>query len=174
MFNLDDITNKKDKEHNERWPYIPDHWYRILIFGGSASGKANALLNLISQQDDLDKIYLYNKYLSEPKYEFLIKKRENAAIKHLNDPKAFIECSNTIDDVYNNINDSNPTRKKQLIDFDDIIVDIMSNKKFRAIVKELFIRCRKINISLIFISQSYFSLPKEARSNSKKLFDYED
>ena len=117
---------------------------------------------------------MYAKDLSEPKYQFLIGKCEDVGIKHLNDPKAFIECSNTIDDVYNNINDSNPTRKKQLIDFDDIIVDIMSNKKFRAIVKELFIRCGKINISLIFISQSYFSLSKEARSNSKKLFDYED
>ena len=174
MFKLDDITNENNKEHNEKCLYIPDYPYRSLIIGGCGSGKTNAFLNLIIQQDDIDKIYLYGKDLSKPKYQFLIEKRENAGIKHLNDPKAFIECSNTIDDVYNNINDSNPTRKKQLIDFDDIIVDIMSNKKFRAIVKELFIRCRKINISLIFISQSYFSLPKEARSNSKKLFDYED
>ena len=167
MFNLDDITNKKDKEHNEKWPYIPDHWYRILIFGGSASGKANALLNLISQQDDLEKIYLYNKYLSEPKYEFLIKKRENAAIKHLNDPKAFIECSNTIDDVYESIDDYNSTRKRKILNvFDDTIADVMSNKKFQAVVKELCIRCRKLNISLVFITQSYSSIPKDVRLNS--------
>ena len=76
MINLDSITNENNKEHNEKWPYIPDHPYRILIIGGSGSGKTNALLNLIKEQDDIDKIYLYAKDLSEPKYEFLIKKRE--------------------------------------------------------------------------------------------------
>ena len=93
--------------------YISDHPYRTLIIGGSRSGKTNALLNLISQQDDIDKIYLYAKDLSEPKYEFLIKNHENAGIKHLNDSKAFIECSNTMDDVYENIDDYNPTRKRK-------------------------------------------------------------
>ena len=77
MINLDSITNENNKEHNEKWPYIPDHPYRILIIGGSGSGKTNALLNLIKEQDDIDKIYLYAKDLSEPKYEFLIKKHEN-------------------------------------------------------------------------------------------------
>ena len=72
MFNLDDITSENSKEHNKKWPYIPDHPYRILIIGGSGSRKTNILLNLISQQDDVDKIYLYAKDLSEPKYEFLI------------------------------------------------------------------------------------------------------
>ena len=105
MINLDSITN----ENNEKGPYIPDHPYRILIIGGSGSGKTNALLNLINEQDDIDKIYLYAKYLSESKYEYLIKKRENAGIKHLNDPKALIECSNTMDGVYKNINDYNPS-----------------------------------------------------------------
>ena len=99
MINLDSITNETNKEHNEKWPYIPDHSYRILIFGGSGSGKTIALLNLIKEQDDIDKIYLYAKDLSEPKYEFLIKKRKNTGIKHLNDPNAFIDCFNTIDDV---------------------------------------------------------------------------
>ena len=125
MINLDSITSENNKEHSEKWPFIPDHLYRILIIGGSGSGKTNALLNLIKEQDDIDKIYLYAKDLSEPKYEFLIKKRENAGIKHLNDSKAFIECSNMMDDVYENINDYNQSRKiKILIVFDDMIADI--------------------------------------------------
>ena len=98
MINLDNIMNENNKEHNKKWPYIPDHPYRILIIRGSGSGKTNTLLNLI-------KIYLYAKDLSESKYEYLIKNRENAGIKHVNDSKAFIECSNTMDDVYENIND---------------------------------------------------------------------
>ena len=90
MINLDSITNETNKEHNEKWPYIPDHSYRILIFSGSGSGKTIALLNLIKEQDDIDKIYLYAKDLSEPKYEFLIKKREDVGTNHFNDPNAFI------------------------------------------------------------------------------------
>ena len=147
MINLDSITNENNKKHNKKWPYIPDHPYRILIIGGSGSRKTNALLNSISEQSNIDKIYLYAKDLSEPKYQFLIGKRENAGIKHLNDPKAFIESSNTTDDVYGNIDDYNRTRKRKiLIAFDDMIADIMSNKKLQAAVKELFIRCRKLNI----------------------------
>ena len=110
---------------------------------------------------------MYERDLSEPKCEYLIKKREDAGIKHLNNPNAFIECSNTMDDVYENINDYNPIRKrKKLIVFDDMIADIMGNKKFQAIIKELFIRCRKLNISLVFITQSYFFVPKDVRLNS--------
>ena len=90
MFNLDDITNQANKEHNKKWLSVPDHPFRILIIGGSGSGKTNALLNLIKEQDDIDKMYLYAKDLSEPKYEFVIKKREDAGTKHLNDPNAFI------------------------------------------------------------------------------------
>ena len=124
MINLDSITNENNKEHNEKWPYIPDHPYRILIIGGSGSGKTNALLNLIKEQDDIDKIYLYAKDLSEPKYEVLIKKREKARIKHLNHSEAFIECSNTKNDVYENIDDYDPSRKiKILIVLDDMIDD---------------------------------------------------
>ena len=109
---------------------------------------------------------MYAKDLSEPKYEFLIKKLD-AVMKYLNDSNAFIECSNTMDDIYNNIDDYNPNRKRKLlIVFDDMIADIMSNKKVQAIIKELFIRCRKLNISLVFISQSYFSVPKDVRLNS--------
>ena len=105
MINLDSITNENNKEHNEKWPYIPDHPYRIIIIGGSGSGKTNALINLINEQNDFDKIYLYARDLSKPKQEYLIKKREDAGIKHVNNPNVFIECSNTIDDVYENIND---------------------------------------------------------------------
>ena len=113
---------------------------------------------------------MYERDLSEPKCEYLIKKREDAGIKHLNNPNAFIECSNTMDDVYENINDYNPIRKrKKLIVFDDMIEDIMTNKKFQSIIKELFIRCRKLNISLVFITQSDFSVPKDVRLNSTHL-----
>ena len=158
MFNLDSITNKNNKEQNKKWPFIPDHPYRILIIGGSGSGKTNALLNLINEQNDIDKIYLYARDLNEPKYKILIKKRKDAGIKHLNDPNAFIECSNTMDDVYENIHDYNSSRKRKiLIAFDDMIADIMTNKKFQAIIKELFIRCRKLNISLV-LSLSLISL----------------
>ena len=123
--------------------------------------------NLIKEQDDIDKIYLYEKDLSEPKYEFLIKKCEDTGIKHLNDPNAYIECSNTMDDVYENIDNCNLSRKREiLIVFDDMIAEIMSNKKFQAIIKELFIRCRNVNISLVFITQSYFSVSKDVRLNS--------
>ena len=142
----------------------------MLIIGPYRSGKTNALPNLIQKQDNdnfIDKIYLYARDLSEPKYQFLIKKREDAGIKHLNDPSAFIEYSNTMDDVYNNINDYNLKGKITiLIVFDDMIADIMTNKKIQAIIKELFIRCRKLNISLVFIMQSYFSVLKEVRLHS--------
>ena len=138
-----------------------------MIIGGSGSGKTNALFNLTKEQGDIDKIYLYVKDLSEPKYEFLIQKWEDAGIKHLNDPNAFIECSNTMGNVYENVDKYNPTtRRKILIVFDDMIAEIMSNKKFHAVVKELFIRYRKLNISLVFITQSYFSVPKDVRLNS--------
>ena len=125
------------------------------------------MLNLINEQKDIDNTYLYVEDLSEPKYEYLIKNRENAGIKHVNDSNVFIEYSNTMDDVYKNIDYYNPMRKRKiLIIFNDTIADIMTNKKFRSIIKELFIRCRKLNISLVFITQSYFSVPKDVRLNS--------
>ena len=136
MINLDTIRNENNKEHNLKWPLIPDHPYRILIIGGSGSGKTNTLLNLIKGENDINKIYLQTKDLSKPKYEFLIKKREDAGIKHFNDPNAFIEYSNTMDDIYENINDYNPSRKRKvLFCFDDMIADIMANKNFRPQLK---------------------------------------
>ena len=149
MFNFDAITNKNNKDDDKKWPY------RMIIFGPSGSGKTNALLNLIQKDNDnlIDKIYLYAKDLSEPKYQFLIKKRKDAAIKNLNDPSAFIEYSNTMDDVYYYVDDYNPRRKRKfLIVFDGMIAGIMTDKRFQAIIKELFIRCRKLNISLVFIT----------------------
>ena len=93
--------------------------------------KPNTLLNLINEQREFDKIYLYARDLNKPKYKILIKKREDEGIKRLNDPNAFIEFSNTMDDVYENIHDYNSSRKtKIVIIFDDMIADIMTNKKF--------------------------------------------
>ena len=97
----------------------------------------------------------------------MINNRKNAGIKHLNDPTAFTEYSNNMDDVFTNIDDYNKQRKqKVLIIFNDMIPDIMSSKNFKAIIKELFIRCRKLNISIVFITQSYSRTPKDARLNS--------
>ena len=84
MINLDNIRNENNKKHNEKWSCIPDHPYRILIIGGSGSGKTNALINLINEQNGIDKIDLYARDLSNPKYEYLIKKREDVGIKHVN------------------------------------------------------------------------------------------
>ena len=97
----------------------------------------------------------------------MINKRENKGNKNLNDPNAFIEYFNSMDDVYDDINDYNPKRKRKvLIIFDNMTADVMTNKKFQIIIKKLFIRCRKINVSLCFISQSYFSVPKHVGLNS--------
>ena len=110
---------------------------------------------------------MYATNLSEPKYQFLIKKCKDAGIKNLDDQSALIEYSNIMDEAYNNIDDYNPKRKRKiLIVFDDMIDDIITNKKFQVIIKELFIRCRKLNISPVFITQSYFKVPKDVILNS--------
>ena len=135
MINFDDYTNENKSQHNKNWPYIPDHPYRTLIIGGSGSGKTNTLLNLIDNQPDIDKIYLYAKDLYEPKYQFLINQRESIGLKHCNDPKAFIEYSNDMCDVYENTDDYNLDKEnKILIVFDDMIVDMINNKKLNSIV----------------------------------------
>ena len=171
MINFDEYTNENKINHNPNWQYIPDHPYRILIIGGSGSGKTNTLLSLINNQSDIDKIYLYAKDPYEDKYQFLTKKRESIGIKHFNDPKAFIEYWNDMHDVYQNINDYNPDKEnKILIVFDDMIADMINNKKLNSIVTELFIRGRKLNISLVFITQSYFKIPKDVRLNTSHFF----
>ena len=171
MINFDEYTNENKKEHNLNWPCIPDHPYRILIIGGSGTGKTNALLNLINNQQDIDKIYLYAKDTYEHKYQYLINKRESVGLRHFNDPKAFIEYSNDMHNVYKNIDNYNLNKENEILrDFDDMIADMINNKKLNSIVTELFIRCRKLNISLVFISQSYFKVPKDVRKNSTYVF----
>ena len=171
MINFDEYNSENRINHNPNGPYIPDHPYRILIIGGSGSGQTNALLNLINNQPDIDKIYLYVNDPYEDKYQFLINKRESTGLKHFDDPKAFIECSNDMHDVYGNINDYNPDNEnKILIVFDDMIADKVNIKKLNSIVTELFIRGRKLNISLVFITQSYFKVPKEVRLNTTHFF----
>ena len=153
MLSFDDYANENIIEHNSKWPYIPDHPYRILIIGGSAAGKTNALLNLINNQPDIDETYLYAKDPYEAKYQYLINKREKVGLDHFDDPKAFIEYSNDMQDVHKNIDDYNPRKKRKvLIVFDDMIADMINNKKLDSIVTELFIRGRKLNISIVFIT----------------------
>ena len=111
-----------------------------MIIGCSGSGKTNPLLNLMKEQDDIDKIYLYAKDLSDHKYQFLIKKRENVGIKHLNDLNGFIECSDTMYCIfYESIDNYNPSRKRKiLIVFGDMIADIITNKKVSSHNQRIF------------------------------------
>ena len=105
------------------------------------------------------------------KISILIKKREDVGINHFNNPKDFIEYSNDMHDVYKNIDEHNPDKEnKTLIVFDDMIADMIHNKKLNSIVTELFIRGRKLNISLVFITQSYFKVPKDVRLNTSYFF----
>ena len=161
IINSGSITNR----NNKKWSHISDHPYRILTIGGSKLGKIDALINLINEQNHIVKTYLYAKDLSE--HEILIKQCKNAGIKHFNDPNAFIECSNTMDGVYENIDDYNSNRNKILIAivFDENIADVMTNKKFHAKIEELFERSRELNISLVFIAQSCFAFLKDVRLN---------
>ena len=137
--------------NNPNRSYIPDHPYRILIIGGSGSGKTNVLLNLIKhQQPDIDKVYLYAKNPFESKYLLRINGREKVGIKNLKNQKTFIDYSQTIDDVYENLEGYNPTKKRGVLRvFDDVIADIESNKKLSLFVTELFLRGKKVNISHI-------------------------
>ena len=150
MINFDNYTNENKTEHNLKWPYIPEHPYRILIVGGSGSGKTIALLNLISNQSDIDKIYSYAKDPYEAKYQYLINKRKKAELDHFDDPKAFMEYSNDIQDACKNIEDYNLDKKRKvLIIFDDMISEMINIKRINPIVTELFIRGRKLNISIV-------------------------
>ena len=109
---------------------------------------------------------MYAKDLEEPKYQFLIEKREKSRLENLNDKNAFFEHYNTMDDIYESIKDYNKKRKiKVLIVFDDMISHVMSNKKSQPVLRELFIRCKKLNINRCFLTQSYFSVPKDVKLN---------
>ena len=111
MINFGDYTHENKTEHNPKWPYIPDHPYRTLIIGGSGSVKANELLNLINNQLDIDKIYLYAKDPYEAKYQYFINKREKIGLNHFDDLKTFIEYSNEMQDIYKNIEEYNLEKK---------------------------------------------------------------
>ena len=132
MLNLDNIVSNKKKISLEN-----DDWsFRMLIIGPLGSGKTNTLLHLIDKFHPIDKIYLYAIDTDEEKYQYLINKREQAGIKNLNDPDAFIGYSNDMNDVLEDINNYNKKRDKNvLIIFDDVITDIMRSEKFKAIVK---------------------------------------
>ena len=171
MINFDSYTNVNKTEHNSSGSYIPDHPYRILIIDGSGSGKTNALLNLINNQPDIDKIYLHAKDPYEAKYQYLINKREKVGLDCFNDSKTFMEYSNDMSDVYKNIEDYSPDNKRKvLIAFDDMIADMINNKKLNPIVTELFITGRKLNNSIVFITQSCFKKPKDVRVNFTHFF----
>ena len=171
MINFDDYTNENKIEHNLKCPYIPDHPRRILIIGGSGSGKTNALLNLIDNQPDIDEIYLYEKDPYEAKCRYFIKKREKLRLDHFNDSEAFTEYLNNMQDVYTNIEEYNLRKKgKVSIIFDDMIADMINNKKVNLVETELFIRGRKLNISIVFNTQSYFKVPQEVRLNTTRFF----
>ena len=134
MINFDNYVSENKTEHNRNWPHIPDHLYRILIIGGSGSGKTNLLLNLIEDQS-IDKIYLYAKDLYEAKYQYLIDICEKLGIDHFDNPKAYIEYPNDMRDAYKNIDEYNPhPENKTLIVFDDMIADMINNKKLNSIV----------------------------------------
>ena len=145
MFNLDDITKKDYKD----WKT-----YRKLIIGPSGSGKTNYLLNLILKDNNIiDKIYMYAKDLEEPKRrrEKRRNKKKEAGTKNVNDPTAFIECSNAMDDILENIEDYNKNRKRKILTiFDNMISHVMLDKTAQRVLKDLFIRCRRLNISLFF------------------------
>ena len=129
MISFDNHVNENKTEHNKNWSYIPDHPYRVLIRGDSGSGKTNVLLNLIENQQDIDKIYLYAKDRYEAKCQYLIRICEKVGIDHHNHPRAYIEYSSDMRDVYKNINYYNPDKEnKILIVFDDMIADIIHNK----------------------------------------------
>ena len=128
-------------------------------------------MNLINNQPDIDKIYLYAKDPYEAKYQYLIKKREKEGLDHFKDPKAFMEYSNDMEDVYKNIESYNPGKKRKIIIvFDHMVSDMINNKKLNPAVTELFLGGRKFNISIVFITQSYFKVPKDVRLNSTHFF----
>ena len=149
MFNLDNLTEKDD---NKDWPY------RNVIIGPSGSGKTNYLCSIEKDNNIIDKIYLHAKDLEEPKYKLLLDKREKTGINFNNDPTAFIEYTNSMDDILSNIEDYNKKsrNRKILLIFNDMISHVMPDKKAQRILKYLFIRRRKLNISICFFNTIIF------------------
>ena len=148
--NFDNVKEEYIKEHNSNWPQTFDHLCRILIIGRLGSGKTSSLFNPISHLPDTDKIYLYPNSPYEAKYQLLINKKYS--LKNLNGSKAFIEYSNDKNDIYKNIEEHNPNKKRKiLVIFDDMIVDMVSNKELNSIGTELFIRGKKLNILLFLL-----------------------
>ena len=114
MINYDNVTKEDINEYNLTWSQISDHPYRILIIGGSESGKTNTLRNLTKQQGDdnytvLDKTYLYAKDSYKPKYQYLITKYKSKVLKNLENLKNFVEYFNNMKDVYKNMQGHNPS-----------------------------------------------------------------
>ena len=119
MINSDDYSNENNAKQFKVAVCISDDLYRILIIEGSGSEKTNALLNLINNQPDIDKTDLYAKDPFKAKYTFLITKGESTGLKHFHDPKAFIEYSNDMENVYKNIKEYKIGKKRKiLIDYD--------------------------------------------------------
>ena len=171
MINFDEYTNENKIEHNLKWPHIPDHPYRILIIGGSGSGKTNALLNLINNQPDIDKIYLYAKDPYELKYQYLINKREKVGLDHFNDPKAFMEYSYDMQDVYKNIEDYNPRKKRKVLRvFDDMIADMINNNKLDSIVTNCLLGAENLIFLLYLLCNLILKCQKDVRLNSTHFF----
>ena len=143
-------NNKVEINHDPNWPYISDHTYRTLFIGDSGSGKTNVLLNVIkNQRPYIDKIYLYVKNPFKSKLQLLVNRKEKGGTKKLKYPKVFINYSQIIDDVYENLENYSPTKnRKVLIVFDDMVTDMEANKNLNPFVSELFSRGRLLNISL--------------------------
>ena len=161
MINFDDVTNQNIEKNNSNWLQISDHPSRILIIGGSVSWKANSIFNLISQPWDIDKKNVYAKDPYKAKYQFWHNKQENTGLNHFNDSKAFIEYTNDIDDVNKNFEEHNPNKKRKiLIVFNEMIADMLNSKKLNPVATVLFIRDRKLNISLVFTTWSYCAAHK--------------
>ena len=138
-----------------------------MIIYSFGSGKTNALLHLINNKLDIDKIYLHAKNPYKAKYQCLVSKREKVGVKYYDNRKAFMEYSNDMQDVYKNIEQGNPKNKRKILKlFDNMIADMLSNKKLNPVVTELFLIGTKPHICFGFIMQSYFAVPKNIRLNS--------
>ena len=165
--NFDDYANENKTEHNSNGPYIPAHPYRILIIGGSKSRKTNAWLNLIENQPDIDKKYLYAKDPYEAKYQSFINILGKVDLKRFNYPKSFIEYSNDMQYVYKNIDEYNIDKERKILTFfDDMIADMINSKKLNSVVTKLFIRDKKLNITFAFIIRYYLKVSKDIRLNT--------